>query len=899
MSRKFRFGLFLILCMPLAGECWDSFRLPNTTRPTHYDLLIETGIHAGVLDYNGTVKISIKILETTNQIVLHSTRSTLIDVDLKNDNELPIPIWKHEFDNEKDFLVITTVNELDKGASVQLEISFTNSIDRTDQSGFYRTSYSNEEGVVKNAGVTQFQACEARSSFPCYDEPGIKTTFDVRITCGLDYHARSNADISAVTIISKEKKLVTFKRTPPMQTYLLAFLVSDFSVERDFANATKKITVQSMVRASQTSKLSYSVDASIKLINELQSYFDHPFEMNKIDSVGIRDADFAAGAMENWGLVTYRESLFLATESSSNTVKRDVASTIAHEFAHQFFGNLMAPSWWSYLWLNEGFATLYEYYLTDRTHPELLTKDRFPAVALQTALNADGSATVRPMTHYVETVPEIDRLFDRIAYDKSGSVLRMLQYALGESTFVKGLQYYIKENQNSVVEPRNLYKSLQKAVDEDNVLPESASISDILDSWSRQPGAPVVTVVRSDDNNYVLFKQARYFSVAQPTENEQTWWIPIFSSSGEDEKTPAFWIPQSQREMNVSLQLQSDDPLVINPTRTGYYRVNYDQQNWDLIVETIDSNASYFSPTTVAMLIDDSMNLAHAGYLEHNTSFLIMDQLRKNSDYLPWKAAHQNILLLEKMLATELNAKDLLRRYVLQLTENLLEIYGLEERKGENVNDHDIRLIAIDLTCRMGQTTCTEHAEDKLRILQPRAGLFSIRSDTQQRWYCNGLRAARQVQWDIFKQSLQSEQDSVGRQYLLDSLACVRDRAVLGHVLDYLTGSSSSNQEILRFLGTAAEQGAIGLDLALDYLSSQHDEFDNQLDTRRGVEKLLVKLADSIVDRTRAKHFLQLVRLYLGATEFEKILATKLDEQIQWKETNAELVRDTLERFIL
>lgn len=217
---------------------------------------------------------------------------------------------------------------------------------------------------------------------------------------------------------SDKKKLVKFKRSPKMQTYLLAFLVSDFAVKRDYANSTKRITVQSMARPTHADQLDYSVDAAVKLMDELQSYFDHPYEINKVDNVAIPNNDFAAGAMENWGLVTYLESFLLIKASSSDSDKRDVATVVAHEFAHQFFGNLLAPKWWSYLWLNEGFATLYEYYLPDRTHPHLLIKDRFTVVALQEALRADASSTVRSMTHYVETVPEIDRLFDRIAYSK-------------------------------------------------------------------------------------------------------------------------------------------------------------------------------------------------------------------------------------------------------------------------------------------------------------------------------------------------------------------------------------------------------------------------------------------------------------------------------------------------
>ncbi|XP_021712368.1 puromycin-sensitive aminopeptidase-like protein [Aedes aegypti] len=192
--------ILLVICVPIS-EAFESFRLPNTTIPTHYDLFINTEIHNGDLDYNGTVKIAINILEDTKQIVLHSSRSTLVNVELTNDNQLPMKVINYELHNEREFLVVYTADVLKSGSRVVLAIDFLNSINRTDQAGFYRTSYTDDDGTLKYSGVTQFQACDARSAFPCYDEPGIKTTFDVRIACGIDYHARSNAEIASISIL--------------------------------------------------------------------------------------------------------------------------------------------------------------------------------------------------------------------------------------------------------------------------------------------------------------------------------------------------------------------------------------------------------------------------------------------------------------------------------------------------------------------------------------------------------------------------------------------------------------------------------------------------------------------------------------------------------------------------
>ncbi|XP_021711953.1 aminopeptidase N, partial [Aedes aegypti] len=695
------------------------------------------------------------------------------------------------------------------------------------------------------------------------------------------------------------KKLVTFQRTPRMQTYLLAFLVSDYTVKRDFANYMKKITVQSMSRPTHASQLSFSLDASVKLIDELQMYFDHPYEMSKIDSVGIPNNDFAAGAMENWGLVTYRESYFLITESSNDNSRRSVSTIIAHEFAHQFFGNLMAPKWWSYLWLNEGFATLYEYYLADRTHPHLLIKQRFSSGALQTALSADASATIRSMTHYVETVPETNRLFDRIAYEKSGSVLRMMHYALGEATFVKGLKHYIKQHQNSVVVPQNLFDSLQKAAAEDGMLPANASMTMIMESWSNQPGAPVVTITRQTGTDDVLFEQKRFFSTTQSTENNQTWWIPIFmytnSSGGWYEKSPLFWIPQGSKQVTHKISIQQDDVFLINPAQTGYYRVNYDQQTWNNIIDRLRSNPTSFDAVIRGQLIDDSMNLANAGLLSHDTAFQILDHLRNNTDFFAWKSAYRNILELEKMLTVDPEALDLFRKYLLELIDTLYADYGTEKRKHHHTNDYDAQLIAVDLACRIGQQACLEQAMSKLNVLQQRTTL-TIRSEAEQKLFCHALRTAKGVDVDKLTEAFEVEDDARSRRYLMDSLACVGSREEQERVMAFLV---EQNQKVDQFLEAVAEQSGSWIVSIFDLLSREQAHLDDIFGSKRSMEKLLNKLADRIVDQLNAERLRQMMMILPVSSSFAANINSRVEEQIRWQEHNLPLVRRILQQYAL
>uniref|UniRef100_A0A182NNL8 Uncharacterized protein n=1 Tax=Anopheles dirus TaxID=7168 RepID=A0A182NNL8_9DIPT len=596
------------------GRAFDTFRLPNSTVPTHYTLRLDTDIDRGVFDYTGNVQIRINVVESTNQIVLHSSRNEISNLQLRTSAGLKVTVKNFEFDEEKEFLVINVGTTLQANSGTYtLEIDFTNSIDRNDQAGFYKSSYEDDQGVTRYLGLTQFESVDARTSFPCYDEPGIKTTYDIIISCGIDYHARSNAPLRGIQLLQGGKKLSTFATTPRMQTYLVAWLVSDFVYEREVLSQPQ-LAVATWSKPSSAHLLTYSVDASTRFIRAMEEYFGERYSMSKIDNVAIKNSDYSAGAMENWGLVTYRETAIFFEEQQGEQQQVGVVTIVGHEFTHQFFGNLLAPKWWSYLWLNEGFARLYQYYVGDISHPELNLRQRFITGPLQSALRADDSLTVRPMTYYTETRQGISRLFDSIAYDKAASVLRMMNYALGERTFQKGLRYYVQQNKDrGVVEENNLFDSLEQAAREDAVLPITLTMHDIFRSWSNQAGVPLVTVRRDGDEYF--FTQQR-FSTNPPEEPfEHSWWIPIsFSTPSNNayEKLPAFWMPPNVSEVSYTINTVEGETVVFNPLSTGYYRIEYDEGMLQELIDRMNTDHTGIEVAARARLIDDTLNIAHS-----------------------------------------------------------------------------------------------------------------------------------------------------------------------------------------------------------------------------------------------------------------------------------------------
>ncbi|XP_035785976.1 aminopeptidase N-like [Anopheles albimanus] len=761
-------------------RAFDTFRLPNSTVPTHYNLYLDTDIHAGIFDYTGNVQIRISILEPTSQIVLHSKRNVITQLQLRNSADLVVPVKGYEFDEEKEFLVINVGVVLQPGSgSYTIDIDFTNSIDRNDQSGFYVSSYQDDQGVTRYLGLTQFESVDARTSFPCYDEPGIKTTYNIRIACGFDYHARSNAPLLGIQLLPGDKKLSTFATTPRMQTYLVAWLVSDFVYEREVLQ-DPQLAVASWAEPAAANRLSYSVDASTRFMRAMEEYFDEQYIMNKIDNVAIKNSDYAAGAMENWGLVTYSDNAILfdpATQGESQQVQ--VVTIVGHEFTHQFFGNLLAPKWWSYLWLNEGFARLYQYYVGSISHPELNLRERFVPGPQAAAFNTDASPTVRPMTYYTETRASISKLFDNIAYAKSASVLRMFSYALGELTFQKGLRYYIQQNKASgVVQDTDLFASLEQAATEDAVLPKGLSMYDIFGSWSNQAGAPEVHVRR--EGNEFIFTQRRFYTEPQEDPQVSSWWIPISyttTSNNVYETRPAFWMAPGVSDVTHTIPLADGELVQFNPLSTGYYKVIYEPALLDEMIEQLNKDHRAIKAPGRARLLDDTLKAAFRDGGNYETVLRMMNYLSQETDYVPWAIVSQNHKQLQALLRHEQQARWLLDTFMAQLARPLLERHGLEPRNGESATTTELRLMAIEMACSASES-CKEKARASIAENQV------PRNPTEVAIRCIGLQRQagpqerRQLSTKL-ERMLPDLQDTFSRLYANQLLTCSGDEELV------------------------------------------------------------------------------------------------------------------------
>jgi tricorn protease interacting factor F2/3 len=422
--------------------------------------------------------------------------------------------------------------------------------------GFYRSQYV-QNGKTKYLATTQFEAADARRAFPCWDEPEAKATFEISIIADNKFTAISNMPIKSKKKIGS-KTLYNFSKTPLVSTYLIYLGVGEFEY---LTGNVGKIQIRVITTKGNKSKGAFSLDLGKKLLTSYEKYFGIKYPLPKLDLIAV--PDFAAGAMENWGAITFRETILLYDPKTSSTrTKQFIAEVISHEIAHQWFGNLVTMKWWNDLWLNESFATFMATKFVDKFYPEWDLWDQFVEDAMNVAMGLDSLKTTHPIDVQVNSPAEIREIFDAISYDKGGCVLRMLENYVGEPNFQKGLKKYLSEFKYKNARGQDLWDAIGKA--------SKMPVSSMVNTWLKQPGFPLVEI--NQDGNTLKLKQKRYLLESDKKFSRGLWSIPM-SLGLESEISQKLFTTKS---MSVKLP-KNTLGFVANYGRKGFYRVKYDE----------------------------------------------------------------------------------------------------------------------------------------------------------------------------------------------------------------------------------------------------------------------------------------------------------------------------------
>uniref|UniRef100_A0A2A4JG16 Aminopeptidase n=1 Tax=Heliothis virescens TaxID=7102 RepID=A0A2A4JG16_HELVI len=589
-----------------------------------------------------------------------------------------------------DRLILALESALKANVDYILQLSFEGKISNS-LTGFYKSTYINDKHEEKNLGVTQFEPTSARSAFPCFDEPAFKANFEISIA-----HPESVTALSNMKIVTQEPipdqpgwQWTHFDRSVSMSTYLVAYVLSDFkSLETSYTSKDNiTIPIKIWTRPELIGKAKYASTITPKLLAYYEEVFGVPYALDKMDLIAI--PDFSSGAMENWGLVTFRETTLLFDEAESvPRDKQNVAIDIAHELAHQWFGNLVTMRWWTDLWLNEGFATYIEYVGVDHVEPEWNMFESFSRDKMD-LLRSDALKNTSPVSRKVEDASEISQKFDEISYTKGANLIRMLNHTISEELFHKGLVIYLNQWKYSNAEENDLWDAMSKATVTDPSL-KDLNVVQLMNSWTRQAGYPVVNVNRNYEKGHVEFEQRLFTSATDPYQKmvDQLWQIPISYTvvdSPVDTWTtkPKTWL--KGRISTVSVPINDTQALYVNVDAIGYYRVNYDKKNWQLLSEALKAG-HVKSPITKSQLIDDAFNLAKVSQLDYSYALGLTTCVINGEDSkMVWDLLLNNMAFLRHNLRSTsgyVYFQDYMRIILAKQLERVN--YGLSKPKDDN-----------------------------------------------------------------------------------------------------------------------------------------------------------------------------------------------------------------------
>lgn len=691
---------------------WSQIRLPQNIRPIHYDLYLDPDLEMNT--FQGNVSILIEVTaksEFMSYILIHIkdmnvTRAQVHKVygDVKSDTTSPgVEVaLKRTFEYpENDFFIFELKNDLEIGKYVmymEYKSTFSKHLN-----GLYISTYTNEKGQKRRLATTKFEPTDARKALPCFDEPAMKATFSTVIVHDTEYTALSNMPVYKQQSLPNGRIASHFKKSVPMSTYLLAFIVCDFKYTNATTGVYNNITLRVWTTPAQVSQTEYALGVGKDVITYYEGYYNLGYPLPKQDMIAI--PDFSSGAMENWGLITYRETALLFNEGvSAEANKQRVAVVVSHELAHQWFGNIVSPKWWNDLWLNEGFASFVEYLGVNHTHPDWEMMEQFLLSDLQLVFPLDSLASSHPISVDVDHPKKIKQLFDRISYSKGSSIIRMLEGFVGREKFKEGLSYYLRKYAFANAETKDLWNALGEKAEMD--------VKTIMDTWTLQMGFPVVTIKRAGSNKATATQKHFLLDpnavVKEPSPFKYKWYVPltyVFKGSAQDPKTT--WMNVSSDK--VEFAWPPGKWIKGNFRQVGYYRVHYEDDNWQALIAQLDSDPMVFTAADRSSLIDDAFSLARAGYLKYSIALGTVGYLEKETRYVPWKTALNSLGFLGGILGDK-RGNGYFQKFVRSKVKGLADKLGWKNQKNDSHINKYLRSSILRAACRSGDADALSNA---------------------------------------------------------------------------------------------------------------------------------------------------------------------------------------------
>lgn len=727
--------------------------------------------------------------------------------------------------------------------------------------GFYRSQYE-IAGVKRHMATTQFESTDARRAFPCFDEPAHKAVFDVTLL--VPTHTVAISNTFPTSEIEREDGLreVVFAPTPKMSTYLVAFIVGEFE---HIETRTKEGTlVRVFTTPGKKHQAEFALECAAKTLSFYNHYFNIPYPLPVLDLIAI--PDFSAGAMENWGAVTYRETaLLIDPKHSSALSKQHVSLVIAHEIAHQWFGNLVTMEWWTHLWLNEGFASYIEYLAVDKLFPKWNIWTQFAYMDLNRALSLDALKHTHPIEVKVHHPEEIAEIFDEVSYSKGASVIRMLADYLGEKDFRDGLRLYLKKHSYANASTIHLWRAFEKV--------SGKPVARMMKNWTGKSGHPVISADVSGGK--LKLAQKRFFSnpsSARSLLDKTVWEVPVSILEGNKKRELLL------KGRRADVRRSGKNWLKLNAGEVGFFRTAYSPELLERLRQPL--RAGKLSELDRLGLIRDAFALAEGGLIATTEALKLVLEYRDETSYSVWAELSLHLRKLFNLLANFPRAEDY-KRFALSIFEKAVKKVGFKARAGEKHEAVLLRSLIIGNAGAYGHeetiTAAKKLLNNFLKRGRPapvdiRGAVYGIAAKH------GGEKEFRELIKRYKKETLHEEQGRLGH-----ALASFRDKKLLRETLEFSLSKHVRSQDTLSIVGAVWGNPA-GRGLAWRFVKKHWPIFLERYGGGGYALSRLVKAGSVFHTREAYNDFKKFFRTHPapGAARAVEQVLEKIDGNIRW-----------------
>ncbi|MHA2001527.1 MAG: M1 family metallopeptidase [Promethearchaeota archaeon] len=770
----------------------------NALKPIHYNIHLEPDVEK--FTFTGNTMIEVELLNPISEITVNVKNLEVLVCKFGKQGSLT----DHDFaiEEKKEELKIALPKPIENKGTYFIYFEFKGILNDM-LLGFYRSKYE-VNGEERYMATTQFEEREARQAFPCFDEPALKATFDIEFVIDEKLTGIANTAIKEEKSLGNGKKLVKFDTTPRMCTYLLYFAAGEFEFIED---TTKKPTIRVATTPGKIKFGDFALDMGRKSIDYGEKFTGHPFPISKCDYIGV--SDFAFGAMENYGAITFRENyLMVIPGKTPKPMISRVAQIIAHETAHMWFGDLVSPAEWKYVWLNESFASYFTYSIPDHYYPEWNAWDNFIQQTYGGMRRDALRYTVPIELPDEEAEVNIDPSSAPIIYNKGAAVIRVLNGFLGPEKFKAGIKHFLDLYKFDVANSNQYWEAFEEATGE--------PIQEFANSWVHQEGYPMVTVVR--EGNQLKLSQHRFTYL--PNEETTVWLIPIkilfLKKDGTSETRDIVF-----KEQTMNLEIPKDTKTFkLNAEQTGFYRVNYDETVWNELGELVKSKKlspiDRFGIASDYRALLESRKVSTTDYLDFLDKYFAMEDGYLALDEIA--TALKSIYTLQKTNQTQIAAVGQ------KIFDNALEKYGYNPKEEDSVQDAEMRNRLLWMAYYFGSKKVKEFAESKfeglLRGEKVNAEIYGAIVQVGALSNLNSL--------EYFKKQL--EDDSVPetmKHSILRGLGNFKDEKILKELLEYNLKTVPKRNRMFILMGVA--NNPLAKEWMLDYYMTNFPTFLKEL----------------------------------------------------------------------